>query len=231
VGPGRSPDVSRQESVTVAGRERTRARELQRAAAELFFSKGYEATTIREIAQALGIKSASIYYHWENKEMILFDLIRSTMEQLAAGVRSELEAQTDPDLQLAGVAVHHVVLHALRPKEAVLGETELRSLTGPRLRDVLRMRDDYESLVCGVVTEGVRRGLFDVLDLKLTAYSIISQCTNVGIWFRDDGRLGLEDVAAVYASFALRTAGGPSLPPAAISSLAANARSFHQARQ
>ncbi len=220
--------MSRRESLAVAGREPTRARELQRAAAELFFSKGYEATTIREIAQALGIKSASIYYHWESKEAILFDLIRSTMQQLAAGVRSELEPKVGPDLQLAGVAVHHVVLHALRPKEAVLGETELRSLTGSRLRDVLRMRDDYEALVCGVLDRGAREGLFDVPDLKLTAYSIISQCTNVGIWFREDGRLGLEDVAGIYAGFALRTAGGPSLPPAAVSSLAVNARAFHE---
>ena len=223
--------MSGREPVAVAGREETRARELQRAAAELFFSKGYEATTIREIAQALGIKSASIYYHWESKEAILFDLIRSTMEQLVAGVRSVLEPKVGPDVQLAGVAVHHVVLHALRPKEAVLGETELRSLTGSRLRDVLRMRDDYESLVCGVLDRGAGAGVFDVPDLKLTAYSIISQCTNVGIWFREDGRLGLEDVAGIYAGFALRTAGGPSPPSEAVSSLAADARAFHEAWQ
>ena len=73
-----------------AGPEGERARELQVAAAELFFAKGYEMTTIREIAQASGIKSSSIYYHWQNKEEILFDLIRSTMEQLVAGVRTVL---------------------------------------------------------------------------------------------------------------------------------------------
>ena len=223
--------MTREAAVAVRGGERTRARELQRAAAELFFTKGYEATTIREIALALGIKSASIYYHWESKETILFDLIRSTMEQLAAGVRSVFAAERTPDRQLAGVAVHHVALHALRPKEAVLGETELRSLTGPRLRDVLRMRDEYESLVCGVLEEGARQGRFDVLDLKLTAYSVISQCTNVGIWFRDDGRLTLEEVAAIYAGFALRTAGARSLPRAAVASLAADARAFHEAWQ
>ena len=87
--------------MAVRGGERTRARELQRAAAELFFTKGYEATTIREIADALDIKSASIYYHWKNKETILFDLIRSTMEQLTAGVRSVLETEVRPDRQLA----------------------------------------------------------------------------------------------------------------------------------
>jgi AcrR family transcriptional regulator len=217
--------------VATAGAEGTRARELQRVAAELFFAKGYEATTVREIARALGIKSASIYYHWENKETILFDLIRSTMEQLVAGVRSVLDAESDPGRRLAGVAVHHVVLHALRPKEAVLGDTELRSLTQPRLGDALRMRDDYESLVCAVLEGGAHSGLFDVLDVKLTAYSIIAQCTNVGIWYRADGRLGLDEVAAIYANFALRTAGAERLPAAAIAQLAADAREFHEAWQ
>ena len=209
--------------------ERARARELQRAAAELFFTKGYEAATIREIARALGIKSSSLYYHWDNKETILFDLIRSTMEQLVAGARSVLERETSPDRRLAGLAVHHVFLHALRPQEATLGETELRSLTGPRLRKTLRTRDHYESLVTGVLDDGAREGLFEILDLKLTAYSIISQCTNVGIWFRPDGRLSLDEVAAVYANFALRTAGGPELPGASVAPLAAGARAFHEA--
>jgi TetR/AcrR family transcriptional regulator, cholesterol catabolism regulator len=215
----------------VGGGERTRAKELQRAAAELFFTKGYEATTVREIAEALDIKSASIYYHWKNKETILFDLIRSTMEQLTAGVRSVLETEARPDRQLAGLVVHHVVLHALRPRETVLGETELRSLTGPRYRDALRMRDDYESIVRGVLENGSRGEIFDVLDLSLTAYSIISQCTNVGIWYRADGRLGLDDVAAIYASFALRTAGARDLPATVIAPLAADARAFHEVWQ
>ena len=70
--------------------ERERAQELLRVAAELFFEKGYESTTTREIAEALEIKSASIYYHYESKEQILFELIRSTMEQLTAGVRLSL---------------------------------------------------------------------------------------------------------------------------------------------
>jgi AcrR family transcriptional regulator len=209
--------------------ESERAKEVQRAAAELFFAKGYEATTTREIALALGIKSSSIYYHWKNKQAILFDLVRSTMEQLVAGVQSVLDIEPRPDRRLAGLVVHHVVLHALRPKEATLGETELRSLTGTRLRTALRMRDDYETLVLSVLEEGAQAGLFDILDPKLTVYSIISQCTNVGIWYHEGGRLGLDEVAAVYANLALRTAGGPAVSKSTVSGLAASARAFHEA--
>ena len=205
-----------------------RARELQLAAAELFFTKGYEATTIREIAQALGIKSASIYYHWESKEEILFDLIRSTMEQLVDGARTVLDEEASPDRRLAGLVVHHVIIHALRPKETTLGESELRSLKGKRLERALTMRDDYEGLVLGVLEEGARMGIFSSLDLKLSAYAIISQCTNVGIWYRDGGRLSLGEIAAVYANFALRIVGGPAVESATIARLAAAAKAFHE---
>jgi AcrR family transcriptional regulator len=211
-----------------AGCEGERARELQVAAAELFFAKGYEMTTIREIAQASGIKSSSIYYHWQNKEEILFDLIRSTMEQLLAGVRTVLAQESRADRQLAGLVVHHVVIHALRPKETTLGETELRSLTRKRRTHVLRMRDGYENLVVGVLEDGTRSGLFDSLDPKLSAYAVISQCTNVGIWYRKEGRLSLDEIAAVYANLALRIVGGPEIERATVTRLAAAARAFHE---
>ncbi len=221
--------MSRVEAIPSRGvSDSERARELQRAAAELFFTKGYEATTIREIARALRIKSASIYYHCESKEQILFEIIRSTMEQLTAGVRTVLDQESSPDRQLAGLVVHHVVLHALRPKETTLGETELRSLTGERRTQVLRMRDDYEGLVVGVLEDGARRGLFDVLDLKLSAYAIISQCTNVGIWYHEGGRLTLDEIASAYANLALRIVGGPEVERATVARLAAVARAFHE---
>jgi AcrR family transcriptional regulator len=207
--------------------ERERARELLRVAAELFFDKGYEATTTREIAEAVEIRSASIYYHYENKEQILFELIRSTMEQLTAGVRTVLDREASPQRQLAGLVVHHVVMHALRPKETTLGDTELRSLTGVRREAVQQMRDEYEGLVVRVLEDGSRAGLFRPLDAKLTAYAVIAQCTNVGIWFRRDGRLPLDEIAHVYANLALRLAGGRPIGREVVVRLAAAARAFH----
>jgi TetR/AcrR family transcriptional regulator, cholesterol catabolism regulator len=215
-------------SVEAAPQQNLRARELQRVAAELFFAKGYKATTIREIADALAIKSASIYYHWENKEAILFDLVRSTMEQLIAGARCALDREERPARRLAALAINHVVVHALRPKEAILGETELRSLTGERLEHALGMRDEYEGLVLGVLEQGRASGDFDLLDLKLTGYAVISQCTNVGIWYREDGRLGLEDVGGVYARLALRAVGAAAVDASGIGHLATGAREFHE---
>ena len=56
-----------------------------------------------------------------------------------------------PADRLTAVVVHHVALHALRPLEATLGETELRSLTGERLDLAVQKRDAYEAIVVGVL--------------------------------------------------------------------------------
>ena len=121
-----------------------RSDQIRLAAAELFFDHGFEATTTRAIAQVLGIKSASIYYHYEDKQEILFEIIYSTMRELIDRVRVGTEQQAAPDHKLATLIIHHVLMHAHRPKEAILGDTELRSLTGERRKVVQRLRDEYE---------------------------------------------------------------------------------------
>jgi TetR/AcrR family transcriptional regulator, cholesterol catabolism regulator len=189
---------------------------IRQAAAERFFSQGYEATTVREIADALDIRAASIYYHYPDKQQILFELIDSTMTLLTDGVRAAVAAEAAPADQLVALVVHHVALHALRPLEATLGETELRSLTGERLELAVAHRDAYESILSGVLERGVAVRAIAVPDAKLATYAVIAMCTNVGIWYRPDGRLRLTEVAAAYATMAARLVGAAPPDPALV---------------
>ena len=189
---------------------------IRQAAAERFFHQGYEATTVREIADALDIRAASIYYHYPDKQQILFELIDSTMTLLTDGVRVAVAAEPVPADQLVALVVHHVVLHALRPLEATLGETELRSLTGERLELAVAHRDAYEAILLGVLDRAAAAGQVTAPDAKLAAYAVISMCTNVGIWYRPDGRLALSEVAAAYATMAARLVGAAPPDPALV---------------
>ena len=189
---------------------------IRQAAAERFFHQGYEATTVREIADALDIRAASIYYHYPDKQQILFELIDSTMTLLTDGVRAAVAAEPAPADQLVAVVVHHVVLHALRPLEATLGETELRSLTGERLELAVaqsrRLRGDRARRA----RARHRRPGGGGADPKLAAYAVIAMCTNVGIWYRPDGRLSLPEVAGAYATMAARLVGAAPPDPALV---------------
>jgi AcrR family transcriptional regulator len=212
---------------TVDADDGDRAVQLRRVAAELFCAKGFEATTTREIADALEIRSASIYYHYESKEEILFEVVRSTMERLEEGLRETLAREADPRCRLAGLVANHGVMHALHPRETTLGDTELRSLTGARLSRISQMRRDYARLVIGVLEQGQAAGAFRVFDARVTAYAVIAQAGHVGAWYRPDGRLALERVIHVYANLALRLAKAGDVSSATVDRLVAAARAFH----
>jgi AcrR family transcriptional regulator len=205
-----------------------RSDQIRRAAAELFFNHGFEATTTRGIAQVLGIKSASIYYHYEDKQEILFEIIYSTMRELIDRVRIGAEQQALADRKLATLIIHHVLMHAHRPKEAILGDTELRSLTGERRKVVQRLRDEYERLLTDILHEGREAGAFDLLDEKLTAYAILAQCTHVGTWYERRGRLSLPEVALDYVAFGLRLAGAGPIEQDELDSLMSSAQAFYE---
>jgi TetR/AcrR family transcriptional regulator, cholesterol catabolism regulator len=206
-----------------------RREQIRQLAAEMFFDRGYEATTMRELAAAIDIKTASLYYFFPNKEEILFELIESVVRQLIVGAKHLIAREQTPEHRLAGVVVNHVVLHAMRPKESTLGDSELRSLTKQHLRMNVRHRDDYERLVVGVLEDGRDTGTFSLIDTKLTAYALIAHSSHVGTWYRAGGRLSLQDVAEAYVALALRMVAADSLLEADVLRLVWDAQAFHEA--
>ncbi len=207
-----------------------RREQIRALAAEMFFERGYESTSIRDLASALDIKAASLYYHFPDKEQILFELVGSVVEQLLDGARALAEREDTPEGKLAAIVVNHVVLHALRPKETTLGDSELRSLTGERRAVNIRIRDDYERLVVDVLEDGAARGAFDVVDVKLTAYALIAQSSHVGTWYRAGGRLSLEDVTGVHVAFALRMVAAPPVDEDELHRLVEAVQQYHEGR-
>lgn len=101
----------------VSTEENSRRMELVRAAARLFRDRGYERTTVRDIGNAVGLQSGSLFYHFRTKEEILVAVmalgISNTTEQLAAALA---EVQHPRDKVATLIRVH---LHSL------LGETKL----------------------------------------------------------------------------------------------------------
>ena len=207
-----------------------RREQIRGLAAEMFFDRGYESTSIRELAAALDIKAASLYYHFPDKEQILFEVVGSVLEQLLDGARELIERHDTPRLQLAASVVNHVVLHALRPKETTLGDSELRSLSGERREINIRTRDAYERLMLGVLERGGEQGAFEVIDAKLTAYAIIAQASHVGTWYDAGGRLSLEQVAAVQVGLALRMVAAEPVAATDVRRLVRDVRAIHERR-
>lgn len=174
---------------------------IKKSAINLFYKKGYFATSVQDIARATGIRKASIYYHYANKEEILVDILNSTMADLQARLDKVLATVSDPEERMRGVVYSHIVFHIERQKEAIIADSELRGLTAGNFKEVIQKRDVYEKAFQAVMADAIDAGRFAVADPKVVSYGIITMCTAVCTWFKRSGRLSKNELAQVYTDF------------------------------
>ncbi|MBW1690137.1 MAG: TetR family transcriptional regulator [Deltaproteobacteria bacterium] len=171
---------------------------------DLFYKKGYFATGISDIARATGIQKSSIYYHYSNKEDIIFDILKTTMIDLDVNLEQQLKNVTGAESRMRVAVQSHIIFHIERQKEVIISDSELRGLTVDNYRTILGMRDQYERKFQALIQRGIEEGIFSENDVKILSYAILTLCTSVCIWFRPAGRLSKEEVADIYIDFILR---------------------------
>jgi AcrR family transcriptional regulator len=172
-----------------------------KVATDLFFRKGYFATSISEIAQGCGIQKASIYYHFPGKEDILFHIMETTMEELTVFLASNLQAFEKFEDRLRAAVRGHVHYHLKHQKETFIASSELRGLSAEHYRVIVAKRDAYEKIFQDLISEGSRQAIFPKGDVKILSYAILTLCTAGASWFKPQGRLSVESIAAIYEEF------------------------------
>ncbi|MEU3453458.1 TetR/AcrR family transcriptional regulator [Micromonospora sp. NPDC006766] len=194
------------EGVTPPG---TRGRILQ-AALKLFAEYGFFGASIRDIARAVGINSATLYAHYPSKEHLLAELIRLGHEELRQRLRQAYaEAGDDPAAQLAALVRAQVLVHTDYPLLALVANNELHALSPDRAAPALELRAEARQLMLSVLDRGATAGAFDVADVALAGIAIGSLGMRVANWFGPDQPYTREQVADTFVGFALRLVGSP----------------------
>ena len=151
---------------------------------DLFFKKGYFATSISDIAGGSGIQKASIYYHYASKEDLLFHILKSTMDDLTTALKQRLAVTQDIEQRMRAAVRSHVCFHLERQKENFIANTELRGLTAEHYRSIVKKRDEYESIFQDLIRQGTDEGVFADVDVKILSYAILTLCTAGATWYK-----------------------------------------------
>lgn len=185
---------------------------IRKAAAELFYEHGYEATSLRAVAERVGIKVGSLYNHMGGKEELLIDIMSNVLEQLQPMVERAAEAAGDDPLARFRAAVGaHIRFHAQHAQETFVGNSELRSLKPEDKSIILDARRDYDRLIRRLIEDAAKAAGVEVLDLQLQSYALLALGMHIASWYRDDrGELTLDHVVEVYTEISCRQVG---LPP------------------
>lgn len=168
---------------------------LLQTAAHLFRNKGYERTTVRDLASAVGIQSGSIFHHFKSKDEILRAVMEETIRYNTALMRASL-AQAD--------SVRERVLALIRCElQSIMGGSgeamavlvyEWRSLSEEGQAQVLALRDIYEQIWLQVLGEAKEAGLIRG-DLFVTRRFMTGALSWTITWFRPDGSMSLDQLA------------------------------------
>lgn len=176
---------------------------IKQVAIDLFFRKGYFATSISEIARGCDIRKASIYYHYCGKESLLLDIMQTTMQDLLSSLQASLSDADDIEASMRAAIRTHVLFHLQYQKETFIASSELRGLSADNFREIVAQRDDYERIFQTLIGQGIDRGIFALGDIKILSYAILTLCTAGASWFRPEGRLSMEEIARIYENFVI----------------------------
>lgn len=193
--PGASETRANVGSTKRADEESERYRSILETAARLICVRGYEATSMQEIASACGLTKAGLYHHVQSKEQLLFAIMDYGMDVFEEQVLAHVQDIPDPVLRLRACMRRNIALVTRGwSKEVTIILHEHATLTGDARESIDGRKKRYVRFLEQAVAEGVRQGKLRPVDPTIAAFSLLGMVLWVYKWFKADGRLSEEQV-------------------------------------
>ncbi len=183
----------------------SRAPEVLNLAAKLFYEQGYDATSVQDIADALGIQKGSLYYYIDTKEDLLFAIVNEAHDASEENVRKARALETDLMTRIRRFLSDHVDILIGQQIKFGVYLRDFRSLNTKRRAQVARRRHEYSSYLQELIAEGQDTGLF-AADLMphLAAFGILGMLNWIYEWYRPDGYLTGQEIRDGLVESAIR---------------------------
>jgi TetR/AcrR family transcriptional regulator, cholesterol catabolism regulator len=185
---------------TASGTASERRDHLVKLAAEIFARKGFQATTVREIANEAGILSGSLYHHFDSKETIVDEVLSTFLDDLIARYRAALDVVREPREALPEMV--RIGFSTLEPHRAAITVMQndwnyLRQFE--RFNYLVKAEDEVERMWVEQIKAGQAKGQIRAdVEPKLT-YRMIRDSIWVAVrWFKPGGRLNTKVLADHY---------------------------------
>jgi AcrR family transcriptional regulator len=199
--PTRPKSTRRKPRTARQGAMPERRREILDAAARVFYAKGYEAASTRDIAESVGLLKGSLYYYIESKEDFLFEIIKEQHEGALAALDRVREIDDDALVRMAALIDAHVDFVTSNIVASVIYFREVRSLSPERLAAIRPEGDAYLDFVRELLRQGQREGTIDgQIDVRSTSLGIVGMLNSLALWYSERGRLSPHTIAKQFAS-------------------------------
>ena len=172
-----------------------RLAEVYRTAAQIILRKGYDATSINDIANALGMTKAGLYHYINGKKELLFDIMNFGLDELDDEVATPARAIADPRERLRFIVASHAQLVTRGQGAITILVDEITALTPAQSRIITRRKRDYFNRLRDLLNELKSQGKLHDVDTTAATFSLLGMISWLSRWFRQDGALTQEQVA------------------------------------
>lgn len=169
--------------------------EIINAATDLFYEFGYQKASLRDIARKVGTTQAAIYYHFRNKEEILYTVIEKSSNDLFLTLKSCLSGNRDPLEKLKNAISEHILSIKKNRKGAKIIIEDKRFLSGDLNRLVKEKEKAVYNLYKNQIEELQEKKKIRECHLTAATFSILGMINWLYHWYRPDKALSIEQLA------------------------------------
>ena len=173
-------------------------------ATALFRDKGFHGTSISDVATAMGVTNASLYYYFTSKQELLLRVLRSGMETFLESLEDIVAMDRPPREKLELAVANHLRFVFDRGDAVAVFLRERRFLESPHVDPYQERVDRYDELFTSIVEEGVASGDLPEVDPRLASLLVLGAINSTIEWYRPGGRLDEATVTAGIIDLVVR---------------------------
>jgi AcrR family transcriptional regulator len=172
------------------------------AAAELMRERGYVNVTLDQIAERLHISKVSIYHHWTSKQELIFDIHRIAYKIIIESLEKIVSDDDNADSKFRRAIENHVCQAVVAGVGPMLPQQDWLIISRHK-KEIVKLRDTYEEMLCRIIFEGIEKGVFKKIDVKILVYTILGATNYTWVWYSPTGSMTPEEIAAHMSDFIL----------------------------
>ena len=174
------------------------------AALHLFASRGFQATSTRQIAAVAGLSPAAMYVFYRNKAELLFEISRVGHQAVLRVIEEATGRHSCPSDRMRALVHDFTSWHARHNMVARVAQYELQHMEPKHYEVIADLRRRTAAMVRSELARGAESGEFDLIDIQRTTLAILSLQIDVARWYSASGPWSPEDVGQTYADLVLR---------------------------
>jgi AcrR family transcriptional regulator len=173
-------------------------------AAEIFFNRGYNATSLSQIADILGITKAALYYYVEGKQDLLYRIIRLGLDSVKGEVLDPAREIFDAEERLRFIILNHARLSAGGNHAVIIISHEDNELSFQQREEILIRRREYFDFIRETLIELKNQGKIAEIDLTTATFTILGMIIWLSRWYSPKGKISLDKVCNDVCEMALQ---------------------------